>query len=168
MIRAFALIAATLCTFMLLTGFTIQTVTDSQSYLSQPPDERATQELLPIATDSLWTTLAKTKVNVINDGQHFTADFPKDVIQLNGTIITISGFILPLQSTENFSHFLLSKRTPTCFFCPPGEPDEIIEVYSDKPTQWDDNLVKYQGKMTIHRKSDEGLFFTLRNAKSVK
>ena len=63
---------------------------------------------------------------------------PMKVKALVGKEVTISGFILPLESTEKFKHFILSKRTPTCPFCPPGEPNEIVDVMLDKPISWDE------------------------------
>jgi hypothetical protein len=134
----------------------------------QPTDERNAQGTLPVSKDSLWATLLKTKVKMLNQGQSYTATFPDDVKKLDGQTVKVSGFILPLESTEKFKHFLLSKRTPTCFYCPPGEPNEIVEVFADKATEWDDGLVTYEGKFSITAKSDKGIFFTLINAKNVK
>lgn len=97
----------------------------------------------------------------------YSATFPDDVKKLNGQTVKISGFMLPLENSEKFTHFLLSKRTPTCFFCPPGEPNEIIEVFAQKPTEWADNLVTYQGQMNLIQGKEMGIFFQLKNATSL-
>lgn len=76
--------------------------------------------------------------------------------------------MLPLDSEEKFKHFLLSKRTPTCPFCPPGDPNEIVEVFSTEPTEWDDGLVTYEGEFKLIDNQDFGLFYQLGKATQIK
>lgn len=101
------------------------------------------QVALPKANDVPWDTLYKTKVKVDEKTGTYSATFPDEVKKLNGQTIKISGFMLPLENTEKFTQFLLSKHTPTCYFCPPGRPNEIIEVYTTKPTEWIEILGLY-------------------------
>ncbi len=141
------------CAFFLLTGFT-----------SQPADERAAQSELPQSKDSMWKTLGETKVAFNHDAGTYSAKIPEPVKALDRKTIKISGFMLPLEAEEKFKHFLLSKRTPTCPYCPPGEPNEIIEVYADQATEWDDNLVTYEGTFELVNNQDLGVFFKLTKA----
>lgn len=130
----------------------------------QPSEERSAQDALPKAKDALWDTLYKTKVTFDEKKGLYSARFPDKVKKMNGQRVKISGFMLPLESTEKFNHFLLSRRTPTCFFCPPGAPNEIIEVYSQKPTKWVEDLVTYEGKFELMNNGEMGVFFKLTNA----
>ncbi len=167
-------IAIVALAFLTLPGFTVEKIdkTLTSNYElptgdqpgGQPTTERQAQDTLPMAKDALWDTLSKTMVTMNEKTATYTAIFPDNVQELTGQTIKISGFILPLESTEKFTHFLLSKRTPTCFFCPPGEPNEIIEVFAEKPTKWADDLVTYQGQMTLIQGADTGIFFQLKNA----
>lgn len=152
--------------FFLLSGLTLEESreSDSSTINLQPSEERAAQDSLPKSKDALWDTLYKTKVKVDEKDGTYSATFPDEVKRLDGQTIKISGFMLPLENSEKFSHFLLSKRTPTCFFCPPGAPNEIIEVYTTKPTEWVEDLVTYEGKFELMENKEMGVFFKLTEA----
>ena len=114
-----------------LGGLTLTSAQDSGAppmIVSQPADERAAQDLLPMSQDPLWSVLAKTKILIDEQQGLYDAEFPEDVKHLDGQPVTVTGFMLPLEASDEFRHFLLSKRTPTCPFCPPGEPNEIVDV----------------------------------------
>ena len=86
---------------------------------------------------------------------------------MEGKQFTISGFMLPLEATEKFHHFILSKRTPTCPFCPPGEPNEIVDVWTEQPVSWDEDIIKVTGMFELMTNSELGLFFKVSKAKKV-
>lgn len=134
---------------------------------SQPSDERAAQEKLPVSKDNMWAILGKTVVSLDEKQYTFSAKYPKEVKDLEGKTVTIKGFVLPLDATEKFKHFILSKRTPTCPYCPPGEPNEIIEVFSAQPIKWNENMVTVTGKFSLINNQNFGMFFKIDNA-SVK
>lgn len=153
-----------LLAFFTVTGFTEQTITATSSLSLQPEDERQAQEALPKSHDALWAQLAKTKIDVDPNKGLYDAHVPDDIKKMQGQDVSISGFILPLESTPTFKRFLLSKRTPTCFFCPPGAPNEVIEVTTDKPVKWDEDLVTYQGAFELTNDREMGIFFKLTHA----
>lgn len=130
----------------------------------QPSDERAVQEGLPMAKGVVWDTLLKTIVSFNDQTGEYSAKFPDEVKKFEGQVLRVNGFILPLESTDKFTHFLLSKRTPTCPFCPPGGPSEIIEVYTKSPIEWDDGLVQVEGKFGFTNNQDLGVFFQIKDA----
>lgn len=160
------------CGFLALSAFEEQPITETYATTTtitdvlqlQPQDERNAQNSLPMAKDALWATLGKTKIKVDEEKGIYSAEFPDEVKKLNGQTVKISGFILPLESDEKFTHFLLSKRTPTCFFCPPGAPNEIIEVYSVKPIEWVEDLVTYEGKFELTDNQEMGVFYKMSDA----
>jgi uncharacterized protein len=105
----------------------------------------------------------------LNQKTHkYSITYTPEVKAMEGKPITISGFVLPLESTEKFSHFLLSKRTPTCFFCPPGEPNEIVEVFTKKPLKWSGDIITVTGNFTFTSNPDLGLFFQVKDAEVSK
>lgn len=126
--------------------------------------ERRAQEKLPQSHDEMWKTFAACKVHYDSKKFTYSIDYTADVKAMAGRQITVNGFMLPLESSEKFTHFLLSKRTPTCPFCPPGEPNEIIEVFSKKPVQWDDGIITATGTFGFTNNPDLGLFFQLKDA----
>jgi uncharacterized protein len=155
---------ACLLAFLTLTGFEVQTATYEQSFEMELQSEREAQAALPQAKDALWQTLLKTKISVDTTKGLYSAKFSEDIKKLNGQKIKVSGFIVPLEPTITFKHFLLSKKTAVCPFCPPGEPNEVIEVFATKPEKWQDNLVVYEGQFELVNNREQGIFFRLNNA----
>lgn len=131
----------------------------------QPLNERLAQKNLPIATGDIWQKLAKCKVGVDEKkGIYFITNTP-EVKALAGKEITVQGFMLPLESTAKHSHFLLSKRTPTCPYCMPGEPNEIFEVYAKTPVEYTDGMLNITGTLELMNDPSKGLFFKLAKAR---
>jgi hypothetical protein len=133
-------------------------------YLGQPLEERKAQQSLPQAHDGLWRTLATTKIG--EDGAHgiFTARHSPQVRALVGQTLTLSGFIMPLETTDRFRHFLLTRYTPVCPFCPPGAPNEVVEVWSAQPIAETYDLMRATGRFSLADNGEKGLFFRLDGA----
>lgn len=135
------------------------------AFTSQPMNERQAQEQLPMSHDPTWDVLGKTEIGYDNNTGLYSATMPDKVKALDGKVVTITGFMLPLESSEKFTNFLLSKRTPTCFFCPPGEPNEVILVTVSDPVEWIDDAVKVTGTFGMMDDRQFGMFFKLTKAK---
>lgn len=153
--------------FLRIAGLCVALVLTS-AFVSQPMDERKAQELLPTSKHRLWGEFSKCKFKIDFKKSAYTINFTPEVKAMQGKPFTISGFMLPLEPTEKFKHFLLSKRTPTCPFCPPGEPNEIVEVFSKEPVKWEDNLITVTGTMQLVAQSDSGLFFQMKDGVEAK
>jgi hypothetical protein len=113
--------------------------------------------------DQIWKSFAKCKVK-IDKNLSYNITYIPDVKALQGKNVTISGFMMPLEAKEKFSHFLLSKNAPTCAYCPPGAPNEVVEVFSSKPTAWKENLITYSGTLILVNDNQKGVFFQMKNA----
>lgn len=72
--------------------------------------------------------------------------------------------MLPLDSKLYTQHFLLSKYTPVCPFCPPGHPNEVVEVFSNEAVAVTQSKIAVSGRFGIHRDTGSGLFFRLDSA----
>jgi hypothetical protein len=159
MIRLIFVLPLLIISVLIVTGFTTEV---------QPEEEHGLQNALPQSTDPMWTTLGQANIAFNGKTEKYDADFPEAIKSMAGKKMMITGFILPLESEEKFSHFLLTKSSPSCPYCPPGKPTEIIEVFSEKPTEWLDNLVTYEGTFELIDNQDFGLFYKLGSAKLVK
>jgi len=137
-------------------------------FSSQPLDERKMQDDLPMSKSETWQILGKTKIIVDAKQGYYSAKIPSNVKDLSGKEITISGFMMPLESKPKFKHFLLAKRTPTCGFCPPGEPNEIIDVWVKKENTFDEDMINVKGTFELMNDREMGLFFKLKDAAIVK
>ena len=131
---------------------------------AQEPGERAAQARLPQGKGAVWATLRQTKIGVDEARGLFTATHPASVRALAGKTISLAGFILPLDAEAKGTHFLLSKYTPVCAFCPPGEPNEVVEVRSARPITFSPQLVTVTGTFALENKGENGLFFQMNGA----
>ena len=130
----------------------------------QEDGERAAQAKLPQGKSPIWATLRQTKIGVNEARGLFTAMHPPAVKALAGKSISLAGFFMPLDAQTKGTHFLLSKYTPVCAFCPPGEPNEVVEVHSAKPIAFVDKLVTVTGTFALEDKGENGLFFQMTGA----
>ena len=134
----------------------------------QPADEKKVQKTLPYSQDQFWSLMATARVSVDAKAETYRAKFSDDIKKYQGQTITISGFILPLEATEKFTHFLLTKWTPVCAYHPPGEPTEFIEVTINKPIVWSEKIIKIEGQLNLSTEQSQGMFFQLKNAKVIQ
>lgn len=134
---------------------------------SQGAGERTAQARLPQGRSPLWATLRTTRIIEDDDKGIYTAAHSPAVKALVGKTVALPGFIMPLDAATRGNHFLLSKYTPVCAFCPPGEPNEVIEVYTARPIAFSNKLVTVSGVFGLENKADNGLFFRM-NAAQVR
>lgn len=130
----------------------------------QDAGERAAQARLPQGRAALWSTLRTTKIGMNEARGIFTATHSPAVRALAGKTVTLPGFINPLDTATRGNHFLLSKYTPVCAFCPPGEPNEVVEVRTSRPIAYSQKLVSITGTFQLENNGDTGLFFRLDSA----
>jgi hypothetical protein len=130
----------------------------------QPTDERLRQKPMPIAPDTLWATLRTTKISGDLKSGVYRAEPPPAVQALAGKDITITGFMLPLDPSKHFNHFILTRNTPVCPFCMPGEPNEVVEVYTTRFVTYSEDLVAVTGHFALEDSGQAGMFFKLDQA----
>lgn len=135
-----------------------------ESRFGQPLEERSAQQALPQSPDKQWALLATTVIGEDLERGLFTARHPPGVRALSGRTMTITGYVMPLETTPTFSHFLLTRYTPVCNFCPPGAPNEVIEVIAATPLAPTHDLVQVSGPFSLANNGEKGLFFRIDGA----
>lgn len=129
--------------------------------LSQPADERAAQAALPKSQSPVWGKFLQSKVSYNNRTGMYSIAVTREVREMAGKQITVNGFVLPLDGSDHTSHFLLTRNTPVCMFCPPGEPNEVVEVVSPHPITWTDKIVTVTGPLSLINNGEKGMFFKI-------
>lgn len=114
--------------------------------------------------DPQWAVLRQARVGEDRAKGLLTADFPPPVKALAGRPFRISGFMSPLETGADTRHFIVTRRSTTCPFCPPNEPTEAVEVRLDAPARFTDGEVVVTGRLALSGSSDEGLFYVLSGA----
>jgi len=138
-----------------------QVAAASQQSGGQPADERAAQDGLPKSNDVLWSKFLKCKVGYNNKTGIYSIAVTQEVKAIAGQPVTASGWVLPLDGSDHTKHFLLTRRTPVCLFCPPGEPNEVAEVVTLRPIVWTDKLVTVTGLLSLINNGEKGMFFKI-------
>ncbi len=116
----------------------------------------------------VWPVFAACKVDNHYVKMNYSIAYTPAAKALDGKKIRLDGFMLPLESGEKSNHFLLSVRSPTCPYCPPGAPNEIVEVFTQKPIGWSEQLTTVEGILQLMPpQSDTGVFFRLHDSETV-
>jgi hypothetical protein len=152
---AIASVASLLC---LAQAWAIQPTT------GQPLDEMAAQKGLPQARDALWAKFIKCKLGYDEESGVYSITMTPDVKALDGKTVTLRGFVLPMDGSDRTQHFLLSRNTPVCMYCPPGQPNEVVEVMATRMIAWTDKMVSVTGKLTLINDEEKALFFKIEKA----
>lgn len=116
------------------------------------------------STDKTWDVLKKTRLTTDPRGM-VHAQIAPEVHALAGKQMVISGFIMPTETTMTFRHFILSRYSPECPFCPAGAPNEVIEVFSTIDMSAANHMVFLEGRFHVQNKVEEGLFYRMENVK---
>lgn len=113
-----------------------------------------------------WNAMMKTRVTLDDDDQ-MVAEFPDDISRLDGTVVRLAGFMLPLEMTAEQGHFLLSASPPACFFHVPGGPATVVEVFADQhPVTASFDPLVIEGRLELVKRSERGILFALREARN--
>lgn len=134
--------------------------------IGQPPDEAAAQSRLPQAHDELWRKFVDCKLGYNEETGIYSIHLTREVKALDGKTVTLRGFVLPMDGSDRTSHFLLSRNTPVCLYCPPGQPNEVVEVESPKAIDWTDKMVSVTGKLHLVNDQERAVFFKMENAQA--
>jgi hypothetical protein len=113
-----------------------------------------------------WHTL--TKVSIEAQGGRPMLKFSAGISELNGKTVKLRGYITPLQLGSGQKHFILSPKPPTCAFCMPGGPDEMVEVFTRTPVKYLIEPVTVSGTFALLQNDSGGLFYRLANAALVQ
>lgn len=117
------------------------------------------------ADDLQWLVFHDAKITSDAAKGEYSASFSPLLLKMEGQHIAITGYILPVSTTTAATHFVLTRRSATCPFCPPNEPTEAIEVFSQKLLNYTAAPVTVEGKLHFVARSDQGLFYRIDDAK---
>lgn len=133
---------------------------------TRPPEELAAQKLLPKVRDELWTKLLKCPVDYDKDRGTYSIRLTPEVKALDGKAISVRGFVLPMDGSDHTRHFLISRNTPVCLYCPPGQPNEVIEVEVKRAIPWTNKIVAVSGTLHLIDDEEKALFFKIEKAEA--
>lgn len=124
-----------------------------------------------------WKTLGTTgsvnmegKLSNGYDFQYFKPRFTPAVRKLDGTVVTLRGFMFPLDPTEKQALFLFGPFPLSCPFHYHVAPALVVEVHAGKkPVKFSYDPVTLRGRLQLVEKDIENsTFYRLQDAEEVR
>ena len=112
-----------------------------------------------------WKTL--NDVKTVKQKDRFLPEFGKSVVVLDNKEIKLQGFMMPLDMGERQKRFILAAYPPTCSFCLPGGPEQMVEVQAKTPVKYGFEPIIVSGRFTVLRDDAMGLYYRLTDAVAV-
>ena len=113
-----------------------------------------------------WRTLGEVEP-VKRDGK-MVPQFSGRILGLDGKLVRVQGFILPMDLGESQRHFLISAVPPHCPFCLPAGPDAVVEVFARKPIGYSMEPILVSGKLAVLTSDPSGLLYRLTDAELIQ
>lgn len=127
-----------------------------------PPSPYANKPLPELKGVVSWRTLAQVETVRVKD--RFVPQFSSTVSSLDKKEIKVQGFMMPLDMGERQKRFLLVALPPTCSFCLPGGPEQIVEVEAKTPVKYGFEPIVVSGRLAVLRDDSMGMYYRLTNA----
>ena len=109
-----------------------------------------------------WKTLAQVELVRLKD--RYVPQFAQNVASLDQKEVKVQGFMLPLQTGDKQTHFVLAAMPQTCAFCMPGGPENTVEVRSKQAVKYTFEPVVLTGKFEVLKEEPTGIFYRLTDA----
>ena len=106
-----------------------------------------------------WKTLAQ--VELVKQKDRYVPKFAAPVASLDQKEVKVQGFMLPLQTGDKQTHFVLAAMPQTCAFCMPGGPESMVEVKTKKPVKYTFEPVVVSGKLSVLKEDPTGIFYRI-------
>lgn len=115
--------------------------------------------------DLRWVLFHDAKITTDDAKGLYVADFSPSLRKLDGVSFSVSGYMLPVEASLTSAHFVLTRRSAGCPFCPPNAPTEAIEVFAAKPFAYTQSPITVEGRLHLVARSERGLFYRIDNAR---
>lgn len=109
-----------------------------------------------------WKTLAQ--VEAVRQKDKFVPQFSSNVTVLDKKEVRLQGFMMPLEMGEKQKRFILASLPPSCAFCLPGGPEQLVEVQAKAPVKYGFEPIVISGRLTVLKDDPMGLYYRLTDA----
>ncbi|HMH18779.1 MAG TPA: hypothetical protein VK572_11605 [Burkholderiales bacterium] len=113
-----------------------------------------------------WGTLAQVRHRTVNG--HVEHSFSKAISTLDNREVKLRGFLIPLDSGERHSHFLLSASPRSCFECWAAGPEGWVEVVTEVPVEDTYGQILVSGQFSVLRNDRDDLHYRIVDAVRVR
>jgi uncharacterized protein len=130
--------------------------------MSQQPSPEMFKPLPELKGVVSWKTLAD--VTPVKQKDKFVPQFSKGIEALDKKEVKLQGFMMPLDTGEKQKRFLLVSMPPSCAFCLPGGPDQMVEVQAKTAVKYGFEPIVVTGKFVVLKDDPMGLYYRLTDA----
>ena len=127
-----------------------------------PPSPYADKPLPELKGVVSWKTLSE--VTPVKQKDRFVPQFSKGISDLDRKEVKLQGFMMPLDMGERQKRFLLVAMPPSCSFCLPGGPDQLVEVQAKNPVKYGFDPIVVTGRFVVLKDDPMGLYYRLTDA----
>jgi hypothetical protein len=119
--------------------------------------------------ENTWKTLAKISIEKrFDEVLNYEIEYPifSDAVKkLNGTKISVEGWMIPLDELRGENYFVLSSLPfANCFFCGGAGPETVMEVFSKDKIDYTEKRIIVTGTLTINADDPLRLMYILNDA----
>lgn len=116
-----------------------------------------------------WQTLTDVGVREeeIDNFIQYVPTFTTALKALDGQKVMLNGYMIPLDTSDLQSHFILMAYPHSCPFHMPGGPGGYVEVFADFPVEFTYDPVLIEGHFTLLDDFSDGLFYRINAARAV-
>jgi uncharacterized protein len=118
-----------------------------------------------------WDVLGEMDVEVEVLGplrSVFHVDYTERVKALDGQEVRIMGFLYPLEGGMRHARFLLTAWPPSCPFCLPAGPSQMVEVMCEEPVEFSEGAILMAGTLSVLEDDPSGMYYRMDNARLVE
>jgi hypothetical protein len=98
----------------------------------------------------------------------FHTDYSAEIKALQGQEVKLMGFIYPLEGGREHERFLLTAWPPSCPFCLPAGPSQMVEVLCAEPVEFTDGAILMAGTFELLKDDPSGMYYRMRDAKLIE
>ena len=117
------------------------------------------------ADDLRWVSFQEAKIAGDEARGEYRAIFSPALARMDGRVFAITGYIVPINTEARAAHFILTRRSEGCPFCPANALTEAIEVFSTAPVEYTQAPVTLEGRLHLIARSETGLFYRIDHAR---
>ncbi|MBO6505399.1 MAG: DUF3299 domain-containing protein [Kordiimonadaceae bacterium] len=116
-----------------------------------------------------WSILMNIVVEeeLVDNFIQYVPSFTSLVQSFDDKTIKLNGYMVPLEATEEQSHFILMAYPHACPFHMPGGPAAYVEIQADFPVKFTYDPVLVEGHFQILEDFSGGVFYRISAARQV-
>lgn len=164
--RCLAPARAALCMrIWVIFGLLILSGASVQAQVGDQAEDRKVQE----GWDN-WQLLAQVEYNeqYVEDvgGNILFPNFPASIQKMDGEVILLSGYVIPLEETGSDQNYFMFSSRPynSCYFCGGAGPESVAEVYASEQVPYTEEPVTIRGRLHLNEKDYNHLMYQLKEA----